>query len=224
MPNDEKMMLVYIGAMCLLVGTVYFYLKNVEMERDDLSDDDDTTDIEKRQFIQHMRSGNLFPRGALKETSERHRKQYGVSIYNPGSAYDIDYTYHGYDTADDISPILYPKKRLPSHGHFNNGITSIDPHEYSIPRARVYNPSWEKVGIARTENSSDDALLNVYRRPISQGMDLWQYKVQDKHGFEITLQKNDYIEDGDNIGVIRGKESKGSWIVNLDSVNKWVYF
>jgi hypothetical protein len=67
--------------------------------------------------------------------------------------------------------------------------------------------------------------MNFYRRPISESMDVWQYKVQDKHGFEITIpQTNKYIENGENIGTIVGKENKGSWVVHLDEPNKWVYF
>jgi hypothetical protein len=67
--------------------------------------------------------------------------------------------------------------------------------------------------------------MNLYRRPISESMDMWQYKVQDKHGFEIILPNTStYLEDNQTIGEIRGKESKGTWTVNLDSVNKWIYF
>lgn len=187
----------------------------------------------QQAYVRHMKAaGGLVPHEALKETSDKFRRKNFVSIYNPGTTYsnDVDngYDTQTYDLNDEISFARFGgrrRKALASHGNFTNGIASVDPHDVYVPAAREVNLRWDKVGYVSTANQTDDALMFLLRRPINEYQDSWQYKVVDKHGFDITLQgQNAYLEDGDKISAIPGKESKGDWIVHLDAKNKWVYF
>ncbi len=97
-----------------------------------------------------------------------------------------------------------------------------------ISSASSYSPfpevssRWEKIGMLQTTDRMDDTILNLYRRPIAPLQDLFEYSVQDKDGFIIPLRETKYLEDGDIIKNIRGKESKGSWKVNNFVKNKWI--
>ena len=73
--------------------------------------------------------------------------------------------------------------------------------------------SWEKVGIIQTVNPDNNAIMNIFRRQIAPLQDLFEYSVQDKNGFVVPL-KETYLEDGDIIHSVPGRESLGKWKFN----------
>lgn len=83
--------------------------------------------------------------------------------------------------------------------------------------------SWEKIGLLTTKDSTDSTILNLYRRPIAPLQDLFEYAVQDKNGFVIPLSTTSYLEDGDIIPFVQGKESMGEWKARIYVNNKWVW-
>src|SRR5690606_30840211 len=82
--------------------------------------------------------------------------------------------------------------------------------------------AWEKSGMIQTVDESENTIMNLYRRGIAPLQDLWQYTVQDKDGFIVPL-KQSYLEDGDIIDSVPGRESLGPWKVNIYNNNKWIW-
>jgi hypothetical protein len=80
--------------------------------------------------------------------------------------------------------------------------------------------SWEKVGIL---TSKENAILNLYRRAIAPAQNLWEYQVQDKNGFVISLRNVKYVEDGDLIEQIPGKAGMGPWKVHDFVQDKYIW-
>lgn len=85
------------------------------------------------------------------------------------------------------------------------------------PFPEIISP-WEKAGILTSRGD----ILNLFRRPIAPLQDLWEYQVQDKDGFIIKLA-NRYIEDGDRVNGIIGKEGLGPWTAHIFVQNKYVW-
>lgn len=85
----------------------------------------------------------------------------------------------------------------------------------SVPLQEVRTP-WEKIGILTKEKE----ILNLFQRPIAPMQDLWEYQVQDKNGFVIKLEEKKYIENGDVIPFVIGKN--GPWKAHVFTENKYV--
>ncbi len=85
------------------------------------------------------------------------------------------------------------------------------------------NTPWEKTGLLSTVDSSNNAILNLYRKPIAPLQDLFQYSVQDKNGFIILLKGVTFLEDGDIVPKVIGKESLGPWKVNQFVEDKYIW-
>lgn len=167
------------------------------------------------------------PRGSLKMTNEHYKfpfyyqskplkpydyfKPYGPN--QPGMQNDIVYAdtpfYARADTA--YSPPYTGTGSVP----FIGSVSSY------APFAEVQTP-WEKAGMLQTTDEQDNTILNLYRRPIAPLQDLFEYTVQDKNGFIIPL-KTTFLEDGDIVRSVQGKESKGSWRANIYVNNKYVW-
>lgn len=98
------------------------------------------------------------------------------------------------------------------------------------PFPEITSP-WEKAGILTSirpkvqGERSGSNILNLYRRPIAPLQDLWEYQVQDKDGFVIKLDtpRGGYLEDGDIVHHIIGKEELGPWRANIFVQNKYVW-
>ena len=88
------------------------------------------------------------------------------------------------------------------------------------PFPEVVTP-WEKAGILTSHK--DDQILNLYRRPIAPLQDLWEYQVQDKDGFVIKLVGVNYIDNGDIIQHVIGKNGLGPWKAHLFVENKYIW-
>lgn len=86
----------------------------------------------------------------------------------------------------------------------------------------VINPGFSQSGVLTTTDETDDTILNLFRRPISPRNELWEYYVEDKDGFRIKLQET-YLEDGDIVASVPGKEAKGSWLVRMYSDTRYVW-
>jgi hypothetical protein len=85
--------------------------------------------------------------------------------------------------------------------------------------------SWEKAGILTSKEEhghghNKKEILNLFRRPIAPGQDLWEYQVQDKNGFIIKLEST-YLEDHDTVRSVIGKS--GSWRVHIFTQNKYIW-
>ncbi len=92
------------------------------------------------------------------------------------------------------------------------------------PFPEIESP-WERAGILtslETKVNPSDRILTIFRRVIAPSNDLWEYQVQDKDGFIIKLRES-YIEDGDTVKHIIGKEGLGPWRANIFIQNKYVW-
>lgn len=104
-------------------------------------------------------------------------------------------------------------------GSYYSGIGSVN----ADAPFREISTSWERIGILKTVDLTEDSILNLYRRAISPRNDLYEYRVKDKDGFIIDLDQT-YLENEDVIDSLPGKESMGAWDVSIDVDNKWIYF
>jgi len=156
------------------------------------------------------------------------------------------YKYPFYRAQIPLQPYDFFKPYGPNNSSMQNTIVPSDtpfyyyPNEYTptlntvpfissvdsfAPFPEVNTP-WEKTGIL-TNISVDDfrgrrkEILNLYRRPIAPLQDLFEYTVQDKDGFIIKLENVKFLEDGDIIPFITGKN--GKWKVHSYIDNKWVW-
>lgn len=182
------------------------------------------------------------PIGALKETSDSIRyPNYIVTGHNGGLPFQApnrpllpsDYfkpygpntpqNFPGYANYPEYyNPV--PVGHLPPAPH--PGYPPPMPHFSSVnafaPLPEIQT-LWEKIGILTTVNEQDNSILNLYRRPIAPHQDLFEYSVQDKDGFIIRLSTTKYLEDGDIVPQVTGKESLGAWKVNNYVNNKYVW-
>lgn len=83
------------------------------------------------------------------------------------------------------------------------------------------NSAWQKSGILTS--TKENAILNLYRRPIAPAQNLWEYQVQDKNGFVISLRNVKYVENGDQIESIPGKAGLGPWVVHDFVQDKYIW-
>jgi hypothetical protein len=134
------------------------------------------------------------PANALKETSERYNAQFTRVSQPP--------------------PLALERPVAPRNISFVGSADSFSP----APEVRT---QWEKVGLLTSVRHEKDAIMNLFRRPIAPLQDLWEYNAQDKNGFVIKLKQTNFLEDGDVVQHVIGKE--GPWRVHIFSDNKWVW-
>ncbi len=130
------------------------------------------------------------------------------------------------------SPLPYQNRPVDSNDFFRpygpNGVINTTPFFGSVNAYSPFpeiNTPWEKAGILTSTNvsvSPGNRILNLFRRPIAPLQDLWEYQVQDKDGFVIRLD-NKYIEDGDIITHIIGKEGMGPYRASIFVQNKYIW-
>lgn len=119
----------------------------------------------------------------------------------------------------------YQQRPLTSGDFFRPGVSpssfigSVDAY---APFPEVNTP-WEKAGILTSTRHEKNAILNLYRRPISPMQELWEYQVQDKDGFMIKLDRVKYLEDGDLVHDVIGKHGLGPWRAHVFVRNKYVW-
>lgn len=160
------------------------------------------------------------PQKTLKLASER----YGYPFYpqpRPLPSYDYFKPYGPNDFRMQEEIIVadtpfYQRQQNLGTVPFISSVSSYAP----FPEVQT---AWEKAGIVETVNPSNDDIMNLYRRPIAPLQDLFEYTVQDKNGFVIPLRRINYLEDGDIIDYVTGKESLGPWKANIYVNNKWVW-
>jgi hypothetical protein len=145
--------------------------------------------------------------GTLKLTNDRDNVKFDRL---PGSLYSSDY-HRPYPPSPYVHPLL-----ARSGLKFIGSASAYSP----LPEVPV---TWEKIGTLTTVDITDDTILNLYRRPIAPLQDLFEYRVQDKDGFIIPLKNKSYIEDGDIVDSVEGKEAKGEWKVSIYVDNKYVF-
>ncbi len=164
------------------------------------------------------------PQRSLKMSSEKYKYPFYYQK-KPLSPYDYFRPY-GPNQNEMQSEIIYADtpfyKRDPQTYTGSGAIPFISSVSSYAPFPEVYTP-WEKTGMVQTEDAKDESIMNLYRRPIAPLQDLFEYSVQDKDGFVIPLQNINFLEDGDTIKSIPGKEAKGPWKVNIYVNNKWVW-
>lgn len=76
-----------------------------------------------------------------------------------------------------------------------------------------------KLGILTRGAPGKDGILDLFIRPIFPGQDLYEYYVRDKNDFVIKLKETRWLENGDVINHIPGKE--GAWKVNVFTNYVW---
>jgi len=180
------------------------------------------------------------PKGALKESSEEYGYPF-YRLYRPLKPYDYFRPYGPnqrlkdivvsdrsiYDSqrvghADGLPTTEYPEEVLPKDFTPAGNIPFYSSASPFAPFPEIYSP-WEKVGVLTTVDPQDDTILELYRRPIAPLQDLFEYSIQDKNGFILQLRGKDFLETGDIIPSVLGKESKGPWKVTQFIENKWVW-
>lgn len=158
------------------------------------------------------------------------------------------YKYPFYYQQKPLAPYDYFKPYGPNQASLQNDIVVADTPFYK--RDPVYSPgvysgipgtvpfissvssyapfpevqtAWEKTGMLQTLDPSDNTVLNLYRRSVAPLQDLFEYSVQDKDGFITPLRGVNYLEDGDIVPTVEGKESLGKWKANIYVNNKYVW-
>jgi hypothetical protein len=166
------------------------------------------------------------PQDSLKLSSEN----YGYPFYYqkmPLSPYDYFKPY-GPNQSQMQSEIVVADTPFYKRGQFGGPVVTPGTVPF-ISSVNSYAPfpevqtAWEKTGMIQTEDPKDTTVMNLYRRPIAPLQDLFEYSVQDKNGFIIPLKGVNYLENGDTISSVQGKEALGPWKVNIYVNNKWVW-
>nr|QBK85648.1 MAG: hypothetical protein LCMAC101_02430 [Marseillevirus LCMAC101] len=166
------------------------------------------------------------PRGTLKKTSEK----YGYPFYQaarPLKPYDYFKPYGpNQNVNQDANYVDTPfyDRREPTYatGYTGSGaIPFIGSVDAFAPFPEV-ETAWEKTGMLTTKNPEKGELLTLYRRPIAPLQDLFKYSVQDKNGFIIPLRET-YLENGDTVPEVLGKEQMGPWTANIFTQDKYVW-
>jgi hypothetical protein len=189
-----------------------------------------------RNFIDSLsisRDSVPVPQGTLKMTSEKYNKdQFRFNPLAHGTLATVKST-----EAFSVTPlgVGLPYQNHPSSGDFhrpygpNSQQVGDVPFFGSVnayaPFPEIVNP-WEKAGILTStviRKGGEDEILNLYRRPIAPLQDLWEYQVQDKNGFVIKLENVKYLENGDLVQHVIGKQGLGPWKVHIFVTNKYVW-
>jgi len=80
---------------------------------------------------------------------------------------------------------------------------------------------WVKAGIASSSKSKQPYLLQVYQRALDPMREIYEYKVRDRDGFEVPLDRIYLLEDGDTFDIPEYK-SKGPFVFREDEYS-YVY-
>lgn len=172
------------------------------------------------------------PMGALKQSSERYNKD--MFRFSPLARGTVPAAQRP-PTLGGSPPRVTPSGYIPD---INRPIQSGDyfrPYGPNIPvddvpffgSVNAYAPfpeittPWEKAGILTSVGIKQE-ILNLFRRPIAPLQDLWEYQVQDKNGFMIKLNEK-YLEDGDVVPHVIGKNGEGPWKVHVFVQNKYIW-
>ena len=171
-----------------------------------------------------MPMGVPVPRGTLKKTSEK----YGYPFYKvsrPLKPYDYFKPFgpnqNVNQDANYVDTPFYDRGMYTGGYAANGSIPFIGSVDAFAPFPEVLS-DWEKTGMLTTKDPTKGGLLNLYRRPIAPLQDLFKYTVQDKDGFIIPLKEH-YLEDGDTVPEVLGKEADGPWNANIFTQNKYVW-
>lgn len=106
---------------------------------------------------------------------------------------------------------------------YGTGITAapnnLTADNYTAPTA------WARVGIIKTEDPNEDTFYPLFERRLSPQYDIFQYAVvaTDRNNTLLPLPDSKFLETNTNIGVIKGLESKGNWIVERIRMLNWAY-
>lgn len=148
---------------------------------------------------------------------------------NASNGLSTDESY-GYDILNKPMGVIVPKNTLKQYAdRYNHQFTRLNrgrdlnfigsSYNYGL---RPVDTPFEKIGIMTSVNLSlSKEILNLYSRPIAPLQDIWEYQVEDKNGFIIELENVRYIENGDIVYHIDGKE--GSFKAHIYSSSQYVY-
>lgn len=166
------------------------------------------------------------PQGSLKLSSEKYRYPFYYQ-QKPLAPYDYFKPY-GPNSPEMQSEIVvsdtpFYKRSPPGSPTTTSGTVPFISSVNSFAPFPEVQTAWEKTGMIQTKDPKDTSIMNLYRKPIAPLQDLFEYSVQDKNGFIIPLKGVNYLEDGDTVASIPGKEALGPWKVNVYVNNKWVW-
>jgi hypothetical protein len=138
-------------------------------------------------------------------------------------------------------PVPPPPPRPPPHQNMYGKSVSFQEHENYTPGPRPGFPvgvpipsnalkltsfdvpappgGISKLGILTRGAPGKDGILDLFIRPIFPGQDLYEYYVRDKNDFIIKLKQTRWLENGDVVNHIPGKE--GAWKVNVFTNYVW---
>jgi len=170
------------------------------------------------------------PRGSLKKTSEKYGYVQRAGLSGPGPRTVSPREYPFYKVSRPLKPYDYFKPFGPNQNvdqeanyadtpFYDRGVYSAGYAGGDVPFISSVNAfapfpevdsAYEKRGILQTVDENDTTILNVYARPIAPLQDLFRYTVQDKDGFIVPLEQN-YLENGDIVPEVVGKEALGKW-------------
>ena len=106
---------------------------------------------------------------------------------------------------------------------YGTGITALP----SNNTAKNYQAptQWARVGIIKTVDPNDDTFYPLYERRISSSYEIFEYAFMmvDRNNFIVPLNINKFLEDKTELGVLRGLESKGPWVVDRFQGVNWAY-
>lgn len=145
------------------------------------------------------------PRNSLKATNEHYKS----TFYNMRKPLDSRDYFHPYEANFDTDIV---DSDIPFY-------SSVDKF---APFPEIDTP-WEKTGLLKTVETTNPEIMNVYRKAIAPIQDVYQYVVQDKDGFVIPLKNVTYMQNGDIIKSVIGKENKGEWQYVDVNQNKYVW-
>ncbi len=171
-----------------------------------------------------MPMGVPVPRGTLKKTSEK----YGYPFYKasrPLKPYDYFKPFGpNQNVNQDANYVDTPYyDRGGFGGAWSDGsIPFISSVNSFAPIGPEVLSDWEKVGMLTTKDPEKGGILNLYRMPVAPLQDLFKYTAQDKNGFIVPLKEH-YLEDGDTVPEVLGKEQMGPWKANIFTQNKYVW-
>lgn len=172
------------------------------------------------------------PAGALKISSEAFNGPYGSVPLGDSFPYNLkpypnDY-FRPYGPNAPLVSTIQSSGSNPQDYFGTGRMPAVGSSNAFAPFPEV-NTAWEKAGVLTSLDSGREAvksganILNLYRRPIAPAQDLWEYSVQDKNNFIMKLEDVKYLDNGDIVNHVDGKEGMGPWKVKMYINNKWIW-
>jgi hypothetical protein len=176
-----------------------------------------TNEYHKAPFYNNMNNNNMNNNNMNNNNMNNNNMNNNLPFdhqNNPLHSYDYFKPYGPNQTSmqSEINYVDTPFYNNYNNHNGNNSIPFISSVDSFAPFPEVQS-NWEKSGMIQTVDPSNTEIMNIYRKAIAPLRDIFEYSVQDKNGFVVPL-KETYLEDGDIIHSIPGREALGKWRYN----------